>query len=432
VYHLRAAAVTCLVIALALALASRDARAQSAPEPQIHTLVVAEADPMEDGDSVELRIVVIAEGPIPTGDATLTHYPSDECTGTPLSSTTGPLVAGVYSTSHEALLSNAAGWDSATTWISNNVHQFASNWHGSVFMGYDLAFFADQSSGWRFTGVPLRATDTVDEAHLSLRIRRTRPNISSETFGFWKTLVKVDRFDGSDFEGLDRTSFLQRFNSAGVPWAIDFQLEEPDPFGTGQGATYAAAPDISALIQQRIVHQSWQLGGDVAVGVINNGTQPIAEAAVLDEPDYARLFIRWTRHEDAGEVLMGPLILDEGPHSFRAAYSGDGAYAPAQGPCVTLTVLPRDTSRDGYSDNEKLALGKDPFDYCSIMRADVHHTGVVQFSDVLTLIAHLGLRIPDVPQRYDQGPPGEFDNVITFSDLMKVLSVLSGRVDDCP
>jgi hypothetical protein len=430
VYHVRTAAIACLT--LVLALAARDAAAQSLLDPEIHTLVVAATDPIEYGDSVELRTVVIAEGPVPTGESTLTHYPSSDCSGTPLGITTAPLVAGVYSTNHETLIANASGWDSATTWISNNVHQFATNWHGNVFMGYDLPFFADQSSGWRFTGLPLRASDTVDEAHLSLRIRRTRPNISSETFGFWKTLVKVDRFDGSDFEGLGRTSFLQRFNSAGVPWEVDFKLEEPDPFGTGQGATYATGPDISALIQQRIAHQGWQPGEDVAVGVLNNGTQPIAEAAVLDEPDYARLYLRWTRHEDVGEALTSAVSLDEGPHSFRAVYSGDATYTPAQGSCVAVTVHPRDTSRDGYSDNEKLALGKDPFHYCAIMRADLNHSGAVNVGDVTTIVAHFGLTVPDVPRRYDQGPPTEFDDVITVSDILKVVSQFARSIQDCP
>jgi hypothetical protein len=427
----RAIALALLLVAVIVAAGPTHARADL--QPEIQTLVIAPTTaPIEDGDTADLHTIVRGDGALPSGAVTLARFASSECTGDAATTLELPLVDGVVATSHESVISNNAGWDSATTWRSNNVGQYASNWHGSVFMGNDTSFFWNQSSGWRFTGLPLLATDSIDDAYLSLRIRKTRPNLNNENYGVWKTVVKVDRFDGSDFDGLDRPSFLQRFNSAAFPWQVDYHPDEPDPFGTGQGATFAVSPSFTPLVQQRIAHPDWQPGDAIAVGIINDGTEAIAEAALWDEPDHTRLHLRWTRHEQVAEATAGPLTMTEGEHSFRATYDGDAAYAAAAGPCVAVTVLPRDTSRDGYADNAKLALSADPLHYCPIMRADVNHDGAVNILDLALVAGYFGQQVPPAPHRYDQGPPGQFDAAINIIDLSKVGSAFGAAITACP
>ncbi|HYM14627.1 MAG TPA: hypothetical protein VEZ14_03645 [Dehalococcoidia bacterium] len=87
-----------------------------------------------------------------------------------------------------------------------------------------------------------------------------------------------------------------------------------------------------------------------------------------------------------------------------------------------------DTLCNGYTDAQKIALGKDPFTYCSIMRADVTGDGMVAINDLGKLALVFGQTIPPAPARYDQDRDGK----ITIVDLGKQALVFGQSVSACP
>jgi hypothetical protein len=86
-----------------------------------------------------------------------------------------------------------------------------------------------------------------------------------------------------------------------------------------------------------------------------------------------------------------------------------------------------DTSGDGYTDAEKIALGKDPNHYCAIMRADVNHDALVTIVDISLVAGYFGLSIPMAPLRYDQNA----DNMITIVDISLIASRFGQNVSAC-
>jgi hypothetical protein len=124
----------------------------------------------------------------------------------------------------------------------------------------------------------------------------------------------------------------------GARWEMPLSSAVLDPFGTNDGAAYAQGPDVAPLIVSRIGDPGWSAGGDVVVGIINNGTVGIAEAEVVDQPDYVRLHVEWSAPEAVGVGETPAFAPAAGVHSYRAHYGGDGAYAAADGPCMTLAA----------------------------------------------------------------------------------------------
>ncbi|MHB8516393.1 MAG: hypothetical protein ACYC9X_08720 [Dehalococcoidia bacterium] len=383
------------------------------------------------GAPLIVEATVGGSGGPPTGAIAVDRYDTGDCSGVPGGGDLAPLVTESLPTAHAADLSNAAGWDSATTWNSNGQDYIAADWAGSLFAGNDLAFFASSSMAWRFNAVPLSPGETVDRAYLSLRIRQSRPSIQSEPPATWTALIRADPYSGADFAGLSPADFQRRFASAGVLWELPFSSTVVDPFGTGDGATYASSPDIAALVNARIGDPAWAAGGSVVVGVLNNRTIGIAEAQVIALPDYARLHIEWTTYTQVQQAEYATVAAAPGVYSYRVRYTGDAVYAAAAGPCMPVTVTPADADADGYPDSEEIALGKDPRVYCAVMRADVNGDGAVNILDLAGAASRYSEAVPPAPARYDQGPPS-FDNIINILDLAKMAGVYGQSVAACP
>lgn len=323
------------------------AAAQTGPQaPTVTTYITDTAgvtlsrSSVEVGVPVQLRAELGGAGPAPSGAVTFATYPSGDCSGEP---DVGPSSAVSAVGRPEALtadISNASGWDAATTWVSNGADQLASNWYGGLFAGSDNAFFGASSMAWRFTDVPIKPGDIVTDASLSLRIRQSRPSLASEGTWTWQTVLATDTRSGADFEGETRATFLSRFNFRGADWQMALSADgtDPDPFGTNNGATFAASPAITDLVAARIADASWVVGGDLVVGILDNRTIGIAEASVDAQPDVARLHLEWTTTESVETAVSAPFLPKVGIDSYRAQYGGDSYYAPAGGPCTQLTV----------------------------------------------------------------------------------------------
>jgi Dockerin type I domain len=86
------------------------------------------------------------------------------------------------------------------------------------------------------------------------------------------------------------------------------------------------------------------------------------------------------------------------------------------------------TSGDGYTDARHIALGKDPFKYCKIMRADVNGDKSVNILDLSTMAAKFGQSVPPAPARLDQNA----DTTINILDLSIAASVYGQSVTACP
>ncbi|MHB8516079.1 MAG: NHL domain-containing protein [Dehalococcoidia bacterium] len=119
---------------------------------------------------------------------------------------------------------------------------------------------------------------------------------------------------------------------------------------------------------------------------------------------------------------VGQLVLATatGPSTAASAFSG----------CVTVTTrqCPDDTLCNGYTDAQKIALGKDPFTYCGIMRADVNGDGSVNILDLAGIAVYYNQSIPPAPARLDQNG----DGTINILDLASVATVYNQSVSACP
>jgi hypothetical protein len=383
---------------------------------------VPEATPLHVAASVR------GSGPLPAGTAAFDAYDTPDCSGLPSGEQDAALTGGTEPVAHSLEISNDGGWDSATIWSSQAGDGFDTDWSGSVFMGTDPPFFSHSGAGWRFAGLPLSPTDTIDAAYLLLRIQKSRPNLASESFGTWRTAIRTDSASGAGFAGLDHNSFAGRFNSAGVTWEVPFSFAQPDSFGTQQGALYARSPDISSLIAARTADASWIAGGDIVVGILDDASTPTAEAQVVDAAGNVRLHIDWTSHEPVAQAESTPSTPAPGPHSYRVHYGGDATYVATDSACSAVTVSSKDTDGDGYSDAQEEAIGKDPFTYCGAMRADVDGDGVVSILDMAQVAQWFGDSVPPAPRRFTQAGGTR----ISILDLARMATYLSRPVTSCP
>jgi hypothetical protein len=341
---MRRLALVVAVCVLGMAIASKPAPARAVLFPRVESQLLDEAgDPIagevDSGEAIHVTATVTGAGAAPTGAVTYQHFAAAGCSGPSTEDAAALLVVTTQQVSKAIDISNGAGWDSATAWNSNGIDYLATNWGDALFAGNDVGF-GSSSMAWRFNGVPLRAGDTVTAAHLELRIRKSRPSIAAEEPSTWKTVLAADTRNGSDFAGETRSMFLARFDTWASFWDVPVSPTVVDPFGTDDGAEFAASPDVGYLVQSRIDHPSWAVGGSVAIGVLNHGTPGIAEAYVEDDPDNARLHVEWVTTEETASADSGPLRPRSGAQSYQAQYGGDGVYAAAAGPCMALTVAP--------------------------------------------------------------------------------------------
>ncbi len=89
------------------------------------------------------------------------------------------------------------------------------------------------------------------------------------------------------------------------------------------------------------------------------------------------------------------------------------------------------TSGDGYTDGQHVALGKDPNRYCAIMRADMNSgtsDGAVNGLDLNQLAKYFTQFVPPAPARVDQNN----DNAINGLDLNLLARVFTHFVTECP
>ena len=93
---------------------------------------------------------------------------------------------------------------------------------------------------------------------------------------------------------------------------------------------------------------------------------------------------------------------------------------------ATQTGWPN-SSGDGYTDTQHIALGKDPFKYCNIMRADVSGNGQVTLADLVLVAQQYNIAVPPAPARYDQNT----SNKITLADLVLMAQVYLQHVTAC-
>ena len=91
-------------------------------------------------------------------------------------------------------------------------------------------------------------------------------------------------------------------------------------------------------------------------------------------------------------------------------------------------VCDPDISGDGYGNTKKLALGKNPLVYCSIMRADVDGDHGVSILDLTRIAQRFAQSIPPAPQRYAQ----DADNQISILDLTRMANVFTQYISACP
>lgn len=381
--------------------------------------------------SARAAATVASAAGVPAGTVTMLRYASAGCAGTPVIDAGLPLAPTTVDTQYETTLSNNAGWDSATAWISNGTPQFDTNWFGSLFMGTDNGFFSSSAAGLRFTGLPLRSGDTVNDARLMLRMRRSRPGTANENWGMWTTQMVVDSDGNGDFAGLTRASFFNRFDSDYVSWRVDYVFGQYDPFASGGGAVHIPSPQIASLVDARISSPTWAEGASIAFGIINQASVPIAEAQLIDVPDEARLYIAWTRHTPAGAAAAPSFALQPGAVSLRAQYSGDAANSAATSACLDVAVSPADADRDGYSDAAEMAIGTHPQTFCAIMRADVDGDGTVTILDLSRVAGSFGKGVPPAPWRLDQEPPATRDGFISILDLARMAAQFQRPVDAC-
>ena len=119
----------------------------------------------------------------------------------------------------------------------------------------------------------------------------------------------------------------------------------------------------------------------------------------------------------AGDAVMG-----------TAAEQGSGTSLFSACATVVDRQCTDDTTCNGYTDAQKIALGKDPFSYCSIMRADVNTNGKVTLADLILTAQYYNQTVPPAPGRYDQNGDGK----LTLADLILQAQVYIQDVSACP
>jgi Dockerin type I domain len=87
-----------------------------------------------------------------------------------------------------------------------------------------------------------------------------------------------------------------------------------------------------------------------------------------------------------------------------------------------------DSDGDGYTDAQEIALSKNPFSYCTVMRADVNGDGKANILDLSIVGSHFLTTVPPSDARLDQNADGK----INILDLAIQASVFLQNVSSCP
>lgn len=87
-----------------------------------------------------------------------------------------------------------------------------------------------------------------------------------------------------------------------------------------------------------------------------------------------------------------------------------------------------DSDNDGYPNAVETAMGKDPFAYCAVMRADVNDDGLVNVLDLTTAASQFLKSTSPGTLRYDQNS----DAQVNILDLTAMASVFLRSVTACP
>ncbi|MDE3095863.1 MAG: hypothetical protein KGK07_07665 [Chloroflexota bacterium] len=145
-----------------------------------------------------------------------------------------------------------------------------------------------------------------------------------------------------------------------------------------------------------------------------------------------------------GTANFGVTIATPGPYDYLADWGIFHGYAWAENvgwisfncqndsTCGTAPYQAQsgwpNSSGDGYTDAQHIALSKDPFTYCPIMRADVNGSGTVNIFDLANEAQHYGQLIPPGPARDDQNS----DRKINIFDLALTAQQYGKSVTACP
>jgi hypothetical protein len=87
-----------------------------------------------------------------------------------------------------------------------------------------------------------------------------------------------------------------------------------------------------------------------------------------------------------------------------------------------------DSDGDGYTDAEEIALGKDPFTFCPIMRADLNGDHAVNALDLAMLAEQFLQNVPPADARRDLDGDGKVNSL----DLASMATVFLANVAACP
>jgi hypothetical protein len=145
-----------------------------------------------------------------------------------------------------------------------------------------------------------------------------------------------------------------------------------------------------------------------------------------------------------GAVNYGVSIATPGPSDYLKDWGVFSGYAWAENlgwisfncsndlTCGTVQYAMQtgwpSSSGDGYTDAQHIALGKAPFLFCNIMRADVNNSGKVTLADLILMAQQYNQNVPPAPARYDQNASAK----ITLADLILVAQVYNQTPSLCP
>ena len=132
-----------------------------------------------------------------------------------------------------------------------------------------------------------------------------------------------------------------------------------------------------------------------------------------------------TRHSQSGLFAGYAWGENLGWISFNC--SNDGSCGTVQ--FAVQTGAP-DSDGDGYTDTQEVQLGKQPFSYCAIMRADITGDGVVNLLDLRQLALVFTQSTPPASARAQLNNPD--DAHIDGLDLLVMASVYTEPVSLCP
>jgi hypothetical protein len=119
--------------------------------------------------------------------------------------------------------------------------------------------------------------------------------------------------------------------------------------------------------------------------------------------------------------VNGNVYISDGNDLIRVVFGS--------GPLDTTTLDPAlDTDGDGYPDMHEMRMGKSPYVYCSIARADVNMDGAVNILDLAS--ADAWWHNPAAPARYYQLTTSS--GGIGILDIARMAAVYNQHVSACP